>query len=354
MVLLKKFLIFVLFAPLVASCSSDALQDKSDLRTGDQENAPSDEPDPENNIKDDDSGSDVPADVTALFLSLDCKSIAASENQGRYELLCRVADKLGKFLIPTDFASSHNWQVAGSGLLASNVSIIEIEDDQGYGAKITIGKDQYVKTSVLSELNVKLDYVDKVNNKPGSISKRLDTIYAGLVNQKYMRFAIFSVKDHLTTEPIQFLDKISLRVDGQWLDLTVNETTGELSLGSIAVGSNGTLTDAALFMNILGKNNPVLPATFMSRFNGNPEFDASEPLYLNFGNGKPISITGLRYNDGMPITNSNIAAGFPDDFQFETSPDNVNWTPIKDSRIKVDSINDQDIFEYVLNGSEAN
>lgn len=350
MVLLRESLKIVLLATILASCSSDALKESPDSNVkGEQD----DQDDQKKEEDQEETSSDVPADVTALFLSLDCKSTAAAQDVGRYELMCRVADKAGVFLIPKDFAASYTWNVAGTGLLNSNVSITETEDATGYGVKIVIGKNQYVKASVLTEVNVKLDYVVKDTNVPGSVSRRVDSIYAGLANQKYVRFTIFSVKDHSNTETVQFLNKISIKFDGQWLDLSVNESTGELNLGTMVVGTNGTLADGAVIYNILGKNNPVLPAAFFSRFNGNASFDADVPLYLSFGNGKPSSITGLRYNDGAPIASRNIAAGFPDDFQFETSPDNLTWTPLKESRIKIDAINDQDQFDFVWTGSEV-
>jgi len=350
--------LFLKLAILTAAwtgCSSDALQETSNTRSGSDENTPTSEDvqkkDPPENGE---TGTDVPADVTALFMTLDCKSLGAEENLGQYELSCRVADNSGKFIEPAQFAESYKWQVVGDGLSESNVLISESKDDLGYNVNISIGKNNYVKASVLSALNIKIDYVEKISKKAGSLSKQLSTIYAGLSNQKYMRFTIFSIKDHLNTEPIQFLEKISVKVDGQWLDLTMNETTGELRLGTMVVRSNGTITDAAIFMNILGKNNPVLPAALLTRFSGNENFDASEPLHLSFGNGHPTSVTGLRYNDGLPIASRNIAAGFPDDFQFETSPDNIDWQPVKDSRIKIDTINSQDNLDFVWNGSELN
>ena len=353
MVLLRDMLKAAVLATMFAGCSSDALQDSSNLRSGDEEKPAPEAEAPEQEKESEETGSDVPADVTALFLSLDCKSVTAVQNLGRYELMCRVTDKTGKFLIPADFSLSYNWKVAGIGFQDSNVSFTETNDTTGYSVNIVIGKTEYVTASILSGLNIKLDYVEKVLNKPGSVSTRLDSIYSGLANQKYIRFTIFSVRDHLNSEPIQFLNKISIKLDGQWLDLTVNEADAALMLGSNTVVTNGSVADAAIILNILGKNSPTLPAGFFSRFNGNAAFDASVPLHLNFGTGKPFSITGLRYNDGQPIASRNIAAGFPDDFQFETSSDNITWIPIKDSRIKIDDINDQDQFDFVWNGSEA-
>ena len=350
MVNLTALLKIGLIAATLVSCSADSLKETSDSRRSEGQEPSEDEQKKEES---EEAGTDVPADVTALFLSLDCKSTAATQDIGRYELMCRIADKAGKFLIPTDFAETYAWNVAGDGLSSSNFSITETQDASGYGVKIVIGKDQYVKASVLTEVSVKLDYVEKVTNISGSVSKRIDTIYAGLANQKYVRFTILSIKDHSNTEAVQFLSKISVKLDGQWLDLTINQTTNALSLGTMAVGSNGVFADGALILNVLGKNDPVLLATDFSRFNGNSAFDAVEPLYLVFGNGSPTSITGLRYNDGQPIASRNIAAGFPDEFQFETSPDNINWTPVKDSHIKIDTINDDDQFDFVWNGSEV-
>jgi hypothetical protein len=354
MVLFQKMLKFVVLANLFAGCSSEALQNTSNERSVKEEQPASTDNETAGKKEETDaSGSDVPADVNALFLSLDCAALPGEANLGRYELMCRVVDKLGKVLLPNDFASSYSWQVDGSQMLDSNVSITESQDETGYGVKITIGKDQYVKAAVLTELNIKLDYVEKSSNKPGTVSRRLDSIYAGLANQKYVRFAIFSIKDHVNTEPVQFLDKISIKIDGEWLDLTINTTTGALELGNFPVSSNGTLADAAIFLNVLGKNNPVRPAALLTRFANDAEFNALQPLYLNFGDGKPTSITGLRYNGGLPIPSRNLAAGFPDEFQFETSADNVNWTPLKESRIKIGATEDNDNFDFVFNGSEV-
>jgi hypothetical protein len=350
MVCFSHLIRIILLVTALVSCSADSFKENSDSRRSQDSETEQKKDEQES----EETGTDVPADVTALFLSLDCKSTAATQDIGRYELICRIANKAGEFLIPTDFALNYAWSVAGDGLSSSNTSITETQDVSGYAVKIVIGKDQYVKASILTEVSIKLDYVEKVTNIPGSVSKRIDTIYAGLANQRYVRFTILSIKDHSNTEAIQFLNKISVNIDGQWLDLTINQTTNALSLGTMAVGSNGVFADGALILNVLGKNDPVLPATAFSRFNGNSAFDAAEPLYLVFGNGSPTSITGLRYNDGQPIASRNIAAGFPDEFQFETSPDNINWTPVKDSRIKIGTINDEDQFDFVWNGSEAN
>ncbi len=354
MLLFQIMLKFVVLANLFAGCSSEALQTTSNERSVNEENpAPSENEKTDNKKETEATGSDVPADVNSLFLSLDCKALAGEASLGRYELMCRVTDKLGKFLIPNDFASSYSWHVDGTQSLDSNISITETVDDIGYGVKIIIGKDQSVKAAVLTELNIKLDYVEKTSKKSGFVSRRLDSIYASLANQKYIRFAVLSIKDHVLTEPIQFLNKISIKIDGEWLDLTINGTTGALSLGPLPVSSNGTLADVAIFLNIFGKNNPVLSAALLSRFAGTAEFNAAEPLYLNFGDGNPISMTGLRYNDGLPIPSRNLAAGFPDEFQFETSTDNISWTPVKESRIKIDDVTDDDNFDFVFTGSEV-
>ena len=69
-------------------------------------------------------------------------------------------------------------------------------------------------------------------------------------------------------------------------------------------------------------------------------------------NGKPVSITGIRYNGGQRMINKNLPTGFPDKLHFEVSSDLQTWEVVPGSLIDVEADDGSEILEYYWNGAD--
>jgi hypothetical protein len=351
MPLVRKNLFVLLMLGLAAGCSSLPEQKKDNSAPAESPTNEQPPADQEQQTTSDDTGTDEPAWVNAMYLTLSCKPKDQNQDTGMYTVTCQLLTKEGKALFPEAFAESYQWGIEGLEV-ETNKIMTESSGGTEYFATLKVGNEAFITPEALASLKVTFNYVDKSTNKATVLDSRLNTIFKGLENQKYFRLVISSIRDHDPGSALQQIDKMEVKINGAWLELTVNQTSKNIEVNGTPCVSNGTEADLLLFLNITAEI-PYMRASDFVRFNtGAPAFNATEPLTLAFGGGKAFSLTGFRYNSGQPLTNTNVPAGFPDVFRFETSPDQQTWTTVPGSSINIDSISDADVLQYVWTGSE--
>jgi len=298
-------------------------------------------------------GSDEPAYINGASLTLGCESDEQNQDQGIYTFSCHILTQEGKKISPTKFAANYSWSVKGVADIGNNIEVTEsVNNENNYSAKIRVGKSSYVTPDQLRRMTVSFGFKDKKSNETVELQTRLDSIFGRVSSQKYFRLVIKSIKDHDPATTVEFVNKIEVKLNGSWKELSIDAATGFLKIDGGLVESNGYLDDSVLFANIIGQLDPPRRASDFERFNNfAPKFIADEPLILTFGTGIPQSVTGLRYNGGLPLVGKNIAAGFPDVFFMEASTDKTNWSLIPGSSFDIDKVEDAAILQYLWTGN---
>jgi hypothetical protein len=339
------FTAFAMFAAVACSEPSTT----SDLRTASSDDAsPAPKAAGTRGPDDADEGTDEPAYVNASYLSLSCKSQAVDLDAGRFALGCDLLTNGGVKAQPEDVAASYQWTyTAPSGVAAE---IVEGTDPNGPTVVFTFGGQTATKLSEVVGVELTFAYVDKTTHADEKVSQRAKDILAGLAEQSRFRIVFDSIRAHDPARPVQAIDLVEFKVDGKWEPVTL---AGGNGAGYWTV-VDATADDYTLLSNLFGQTSPALLPDAFPRYAPTAPNDAvGQPLILQYSFGKPVSITGIRYNGGATLANQNVVTGFPDALHFETSGDGVTWRVVPGSRINSDTEKDGDILQYFWNGFEA-
>lgn len=298
-----------------------------------------------------DESSDEPVYVNASSLTLDCKSISADQNQGSYVFGCNVIDAQAHRVRLGAFTTEYQWTV---GKNPTNLVYDVVESTVATEPMVTytFGRNGYAATAAMSELSLALTFTDIQTKTSKILSKRVAAFLNGIANQKGYRYVIDSIQAHDPNQPITFLSKFEVKIDGQWYELVFDPITNQCTAAGLFAATNSTgLSDMGIFRNIFGHESPVLTTDAFPRYSPSAPFDAiMEPLYIEFRFPIPMSLTGFRFNGGVPVASRNFPSGYPDAAHFEVLGADDKWTLVPASVFKVDGETDDEISGFFWKG----
>ncbi len=298
---------------------------------------------------------DIPVFINGAYLSLECAPRSVDFDSGLYVIGCDLIDKdLGK-VSPARVAAEYGWSTTGAESLAVEVEVAATLDPAQPTVTFRFGKGQPALVSEIVDVKLHFDYVDPTTSSQRSISRRITEILRGLEDQKYFRVVVRSIRGHDATKPVRTMQKIEFKVDGAWEALTYATTADApaAATSGIWMPGNAQAADLDMFDNIFGIITPPLLPVAFPRFAATPPHDAvGEPLHLEYYATKPISITGIRYDGGIPLGDANVVTGFPDAIHLEVSSDAKTWRLVPGSKVDLDANAGDGVAAFFWNGYE--